>query len=145
MLGGYLGSGKTTLAKSMVQDPNCAATIFYEADMFFTDGSGKYTFDFNSLHDAHEWCRSSVFRLIEQGYSVIVSNTFTTEWEMSPYILKAALNDYKIMIIECVNEFESVHGVPPETIKKMQARWIPNGGLNFTVNIDKVVYLTYKV
>ncbi len=56
-----------------------------------------------------------------------VANTFTTRMEVDRYtsgVQKMGLGELvKIEVIKCNGGFESVHGVPEETIKKMAKRW----------------------
>jgi energy-coupling factor transporter ATP-binding protein EcfA2 len=79
LLRGLPGSGKSTLSKSI-------SGIHFEADMYFMKDD-KYQFDITRLKDAHQWCQEGV----EKGMTVlnqsriVVSNTFTQEWEMLPY------------------------------------------------------------
>ena len=87
LLRGLPGSGKSTLAKSL-------GGVYREADMYFMSKTEWNLYEFNAskLKDAHEWCRSSVEGCMEDNITnpklftrIIVSNTFTQEWEMQPY------------------------------------------------------------
>jgi predicted kinase len=79
LLRGLPGSGKSTLAKSI-------SDCYFEADMWFVQEDGTYKFDPLEIKKAHEWCQTIVNGKMSIGVSkVVVSNTFTQEWEMKPY------------------------------------------------------------
>ena len=118
LLRGLPGSGKSTLAKSL-------GGKHFEADMYFVRDN-EYKFDVTKLKEAHEWCRSSIGGLmINEEPKLVVSNTFTQEWEMKPYIDLAKMYGYRVysLIVEnrhgCVNE----HGVPEEKLEQMKNRF----------------------
>lgn len=115
---GISGSGKSTLAKSL-------GGKHFEADMYFVR-DGEYKFDAAKLKDAHEWCRSSVGGLmINEEPKLVVSNTFTQEWEMKPYYELAEKYDYIVysLIVENRHGGVNKHGVPEETLAKMKNRF----------------------
>ena len=114
---GLPGSGKSTFT-------NHLDGIAVEADMYFMKG-GEYKFDTTKLGRAHEWCQENVKSLLESGEDVIVSNTFTTEKEMKPYLDMAKEFDYRVMslIVENRHGGKSVHGVPEPTMEKMEKRF----------------------
>ena len=78
---GIAGSGKTTFVKKTFPE-----AAHYEADMFF-EQKGEYKFDASKLKEAHNWCRKRVYECIRNKKLVVVSNTFTQFWEVSPYIV----------------------------------------------------------
>jgi hypothetical protein len=60
------------------------------------------------------------------GYKrVIVSNTFTQEWEMKPYYEMAEEYGYRVysLIVENRHSGVNEHGVPDETLEKMENRF----------------------
>lgn len=121
LIRGLPGSGKTTLALSMVGENR---DIFHiEADMFFLDAHGVYRFDKSRLRAAHDWCYTHATNHLRMGKTVIVSNTFTRIQEMQPYIKYAMRHNHDWQIIVCHGEYPSIHNVPPETIARMKARW----------------------
>ena len=121
LIRGLPGSGKTTLALSMVEENR---DIFHiEADMFFLDEHGVYRFDRSRLRAAHDWCYTHATNHLRMGETVIVSNTFTLLQEMQPYIKYAMRHNIDWQIIVCRGEYPSIHNVPPETIARMKARW----------------------
>lgn len=123
LLRGLPGCGKSSLAKSLMN----AYTGHIEADMFFTDNEGNYNFDSSKLKEAHEWCQKQADAYMSPyGYNtIIVSNTFTQEWEMKPYYEMAEQNGYTVFSLVVENRHGGVneHGVPEETLTKMENRF----------------------
>lgn len=117
LIRGTPGSGKSTLAGLF---PQCN---HFEADMFFLDYEGKYNFDGSKIKEAHAWCQRETEESISNGHSVIVSNTFTTKWELKPYFNIAKKYDIVPTVILIQNQFESVHGVPEDIMRKMEQRF----------------------
>lgn len=120
---GLPGSGKSTEALRLIAE-NPEKFHWYEADMFFINEKTKeYQFDPSLLGQAHKWCQFKTEESLKLGFNVIVSNTFSTEWEFKPYKLLA--NKYKIPlnIRQMNNKFASIHNVPESSIIKMQNRW----------------------
>ena len=122
LLRGLPGSGKSTLAKMLVGDKEYRHK---EADMYFIDEDGNYQFDVTSLRDAHAWCQEEVEFLMKYEHKVVVSNTFTQEWEMLPYYDLAKKYGYKVHSLICENRHGGVneHNVPQETLEKMKQRF----------------------
>jgi len=118
LLRGLPGSGKSTLAK-MIGDS------YFEADMYFME-DGIYNFDPSGLKDAHEWCRNSTETAMRRGEDkVIVSNTFTQEWEMKAYYELAEKYGYRVHSIIIENRHGGVneHGVPDDKLEIMKNRF----------------------
>ena len=115
---GLPGSGKTTLAKALVD--NGEADCHYEADMYF-ELDGVYRFDGSKLREAHAWCNAQAVKALSEGKKVVVSNTFSQKWEAQPYLDMVASSEVKV--ITATGEFQSVHDVPQASIDKMKARW----------------------
>jgi GTPase SAR1 family protein len=144
---GLPGSGKTTIAKALIDGAKreliaefgeddapihnnflmCAADDFFYADGVCREGTihyGPYEFDPNKLRDAHDECQRKAFgAMMDDSTLVVVHNTFSQMWEMTPYLAMAKVYDYSIQVIECKGGFGSVHGVPDEAIDRMRARW----------------------
>lgn len=103
-----------------------AQTGHVEADMFFMK-NGEYNFDASKLKEAHEWCQKQTDAYMSPyGYNtVIVSNTFTQEWEMKPYYELAEKYDFVVFSLIVENRHGGVneHGVPDETLEKMEKRF----------------------
>lgn len=117
LLRGLPGSGKSTLAKLI-----CNQHV--EADMYFMQ-DGEYKFDATKLKQAHEWCHNKTEEWLKTGYNVAVSNTFTMEWEMMPYIALAKEYGYMVhtIIVENRHGNENIHDCPKPTIDKMRGRF----------------------
>ena len=113
------GAGKSTLAKQL-------GGMKFEADMYFIDTHGNYEFDASKLKDAHNWCRHSVMDAMKFGHPlIVVSNTFTQEWEMEAYYLLAKELDYTIFSLIVENRHNGVneHGVQVEKLDQMKSRF----------------------
>jgi predicted kinase len=123
LLRGLPGSGKSTLAKSI-------GGIHFEADMYFMKDD-KYQFDITRLKDAHSWCQTQVSNAMLLNYAaninerIVVSNTFTQEWEMTHYFELAEKHGYKVYSLICENRHGGVneHGVPEDKLKIMKNRF----------------------
>jgi predicted kinase len=118
LLRGLPGSGKSTLAESL-------GGQHMEADKYFTY-EGKYEFDVTKLKDAHDWCQNAVRVFMEnKNKRVVVSNTFTQEWEMKPYFDLAEEHGYRVysLIVENRHGGVNEHGVPEDKLKLMKKRF----------------------
>ncbi len=116
---GLPGSGKSTFAKSI-----CNQHI--EADMYFIDPvTGEYRFIASKIKQAHEWCQNRTEGWMIQGYNVVVSNTFTQEWEMDVYFELAKKYNYKVfqVIVENHHGNTNEHNVPEDKIEQMKNRF----------------------
>lgn len=123
ILRGLPGSGKTTLAKSI-------GAVHFEADMYFMEGN-EYKFDVTKLKKAHAWCQDQVRISMKRSDKTIgdlriaVSNTFTQEWEMEPYVEMAKEYGFKVFILIVENRHGGVnqHEVPEDKIELMKNRF----------------------
>ena len=124
---GIPGSGKSTFANLVWNN-----YAICEADKFFYDKEGNYNFDASKLKQAHEWCQNEVETKMKDNQNnpqfypeIVVSNTFTQEWEMQAYFNLAKKYDYKIfsVIVENRHGSTNVHNVPDDTLKKMRDRF----------------------
>jgi len=130
LLRGLPGSGKTTLAHSI-------GGTWVEADHYFLNENGDYEFYGSKLKDAHKWCQDSVeeamtwdehpeIEFLSAGVSkIVVSNTFTQEWEMQPYYDLAEKHGYKVYSLVVENRHGGVneHGVPEDKLEIMKNRF----------------------
>jgi hypothetical protein len=78
----------------------------------------------NKLSEAHEWCREMTATSLQQGYNVVVSNTFTTQRELNPYFEIAMELGITPQVISVHGSFGSIHNVPAEAMDRMRRRWI---------------------
>ena len=116
---GVPGSGKTTLARQLT------ANVF-EADHYFYDNDGNYTFVPSEIKEAHKECQQFVGFAMESNIEKIaVSNTFTQEWEMEEYFKLAEKYNYKVvsLIIENRHGSKNLHGVPDDKVEIMRNRF----------------------
>jgi predicted kinase len=115
---GVPGSGKSQFAKSIFAD------VYLETDMYFMK-DGEYKFDISKLKEAHLWCQRSTEHNMQEGNHIVVSNTFTQEWEMKPYLDLAEQYGYQVttVIVENRHGSKDIHGVPEETLQKMKDRF----------------------
>ena len=120
---GVSGSGKTTYAKELSERYACR---YFEADMWFVRGDGEYIFDPKELPRAHRWCFDEVYAEMQNGRTVIVSNTFTRTWEMRNYIEAAVDHGYEIRIITCRGQYQNTHGLSEKDVARQVARFQSN-------------------
>lgn len=127
LIRGVSGAGKTTLAEALLND----TTLHVEADMFFMR-DGEYKFDATKLSDAHKECFDTFTVAIADYHitRVIVSNTFTTLWEIQPYINYAKHHNCKLTVltVEKCHDSANVHGVPEAVIRQQHERFQRIGG-----------------
>jgi predicted kinase len=124
LIRGIPGSGKSSLARTIWND-----YAICEADKFFEDEAGNYNFDPSKIRQAHVWCKEQVETRMKdnsvnpQYYpEIVVSNTFTQEWELADYYKLAEQYGYKVfsLIVENRHGGKDVHGVPEEKLVQME-------------------------
>jgi predicted kinase len=123
LLRGLPGSGKSTIASMLVGEKDYCHK---EADMFFVDSEGNYKFQPSEIKHAHAWCQEEVEFLLRHEHSpVVVSNTFTQEWEMEAYYKLAEKYGYRVHSIVIENRHGGVnqHGVPADKVEMMKERF----------------------
>lgn len=127
LLRGLPGSGKSTFANFIWSNG-----VICEADQYFVDEDGNYNFDGSKIKDAHKWCRDKVEKMMKdnevngQYYpEIVVSNTFTQEWEMEEYYKLAEKYGYTVFSIIVENRHGGVneHGVPADKLEQMRNRF----------------------
>ena len=120
---GLPGSGKSSFAKSI-------GGIHIEADQFFMM-NGKYNFDLTKIKLAHKYCQNQTEAWMKNdgiqvnSSKIVVSNTFTQEWEMQPYYELAEKYGYRVfsLIVENRHEGKNIHGVPDDKLEVMKNRF----------------------
>ncbi len=118
LLRGLPGSGKSTLAKSL-------GGKHLEADMYFMK-DGEYKFDASKLKEAHKYCQDQAYLAMATNWErIVISNTFTTPWEMDYYFQLAERYGYRVYSLICENRHSGTnqHGVPEEKLKQMEERF----------------------
>lgn len=126
---GPSGIGKSTLAEALLDK---VGGVWREADTYFMSEDGHYVFTPQDLNNAHTWCQQECKEWMEAGCdNIIISNTFTTEWERRPYIEHAKNYGYEIVIVHmeavrgldaCTLANRSVHSVPVHVISSQLDR-----------------------
>jgi NEDD4-binding protein 2 len=95
LMRGISGSGKSTIAKSLVGDGKIFST-----DDFFMQGN-RYVFEPKNIGANHKLNQSRTEEAMKQGTSpIIIDNTNTESWEMKPYVLLADKYGYSVKIVE---------------------------------------------
>lgn len=139
LIRGLPGSGKSTLAYMMREwywqlGVNAE---HHEADTYHYTPDGYYVFDPVNVPFAHKRCQQDVkFSMAPDDDDfkptniIIVSNTFTRQWEMEPYRELAREHGYRVTEIAVKGDWtdaelaaRNVHSVPVEVIAQMRARW----------------------
>lgn len=123
---GLPGDGKSTLGQVLAS----FGARHVEADQFFCL-SGQYRFDPSKLHDAHTWCQDEVDYAMHHDYRlIVVTNTFTRNREMAPYVELAKNNNYRYHVVTKESGYgtvglasRNIHNVLLETIDQMKHRW----------------------
>jgi ABC-type molybdenum transport system ATPase subunit/photorepair protein PhrA len=129
ILRGLPGSGKSALSNTIVD-----SIAVCEADQYFVDKeTGEYKFNPDEIKIAHQWCKDEVENRMKYNqdtygldYSeIVVSNTFTQEWEMDPYFKLAEKYGYRVfsLIVENRHGGKNTHGVPDEKVEVMKNRF----------------------
>uniref|UniRef100_A0A8D3AEM4 NEDD4 binding protein 2 n=1 Tax=Scophthalmus maximus TaxID=52904 RepID=A0A8D3AEM4_SCOMX len=126
MLRGAPGSGKTSLARAMLEH-NPGGVILCTDDYFAR--LGQYQFDPTALGEAHEWNHKRAKEAFDRGTNpIIIDNTNMQGWEMKPYVVQALKHGYKVLFREPDTwwknkprelERRNTHNVPVETIRRM--------------------------
>jgi predicted kinase len=126
LLRGLPGSGKTTLAKIILQLRSTDEPEILSADDFFEDKEGDYNFDPTKLKEAHNYCQFRCSeRMRQQKAKIVVANTFTQEWEMDEYFKMAERYNYRVhtVVVENRHGNENIHGVPEDKLQQMKNRF----------------------
>jgi hypothetical protein len=97
-----------------------------EADQYFIDPkTQEYKFDVSKIKDAHADCQTKCTEWMKIGHQIVVSNTFTQEWEMKPYFDMAEKYGYQVfsIIVENRHGGKNIHGVPDDKLEVMKNRF----------------------
>lgn len=115
---GLPGSGKSTASELLVDHS-------ISADEFFDTFYGG-VFHPHLLPTAHKWCQDCAKGWMDSGIKKIgVHNTFTRVREMRPYFELADKYQYRVitLVVENRHGNKSIHGVPEETMERMENRF----------------------
>lgn len=124
---GLPGAGKSTLARKI-------SPLVFEADDYFIE-HGVYLFNPERLSNAHNSCLARTKEALESGAEIVaVANTFSRQWELTPYYnlisphMDCSVVEITVQVPSLSDEelaARCIHKVPVETIKKMRERWEP--------------------
>jgi predicted kinase len=126
LLRGLPGSGKSTFANVILQQPSNNPQEVLSADDFFVNNEGVYVFDSSKIKEAHNYCQFRCSERMRQGIArIVVANTFTQEWEMEEYFKMSERYNYRVhtVIMENRHGNENVHGVPDDKLQQMKNRF----------------------
>ena len=128
LIRGVPGSGKSTFAHTIWND-----YAICEADQYFVNKeTGEYKFNPDEIKIAHQWCKDEVENRMKDNQvnpqyypEIVVSNTFTQEWEMESYYKLAEKYGYRVfsLIVENRHGGKNTHGVPDEKVELMKNRF----------------------
>jgi predicted kinase len=128
LIRGVPGSGKSTFAHTIWND-----YVICEADQYFVNKeTGEYKFNPDEIKIAHQWCKDEVENRMKDNQvnpqyypEIVVSNTFTQEWEMESYYKLAEKYGYRVfsLIVENRHGGKNTHGVPEEKLEIMKNRF----------------------
>ena len=117
---GLPGSGKSTLALVIAARLDF---LHFETDMFLETPDG-YSFSPERLEAAKIWCFNAVGRALECGTKAVVSNVFDRIEHMERFLCLSS----NCLVIECTQQYGSVHSVPETVVEAMRASWEPYPG-----------------
>jgi len=126
---GIPGSGKSSWAEKHY--PECHHC---SADNYFTSEDGEYEFNPAEIGNAHRSCMKAFLTAIEfceqidSQWPIVVDNTHTQLWELSPYLQVARAMGYDVTVVtvQCdidVAAKRNTHGVPENAIHAMANRF----------------------
>ena len=124
LLRGVSGAGKSTVAELFID-----SDILSTDDFFMKDG--EYQFDANSLVENHMKCTAEADRIMNLAttedavHTLVIHNTFTKQWEMTPYLILAEKYGYTVhtLIVENRHESKSIHDVPQTAVDAQRDRF----------------------
>lgn len=123
ILRGVSGAGKSTYTQRNFPD-----AVVASADHFFGHGEA-YKFDPKKIGKAHEYSFETFKKAVDSKQpSIVVDNTNTQKWEFERYVKYAEQHGYTVNVVRLkvdpnVAASRNVHGVPYDTVMKMQNRF----------------------
>ena len=124
---GVSGAGKSSVADCIAagRDQWHPVPVFSTDDYFMVNG--EYKFDGEKIPQYHKLCQADVEEAMKDWNinTIVVANTFTTEWEMEPYFKLAKKHDYNVhtIIVENRHGSKSIHNVPSKVITMQKERF----------------------
>lgn len=122
------GSGATTMADALVAlAPDKMVRL--EADDYFLDKKGNYSYNPTLISEAHEDCKQRFLKAMNKELDIIISNTSVKFWEWIDYKTLAEKEGYMVHVITKENHHDgmTIHDVPMTTVMRMKR--------NFEVNL----------
>jgi len=160
-------TGKSFTAKEVLEKADSEGRILSTDDYWYEinkpDKPDEYSFNHRLLGKAHGWNQQRSFRLIEEGFPlIIIDNTNTTYREFSVYVEYAVPQNYKVLVQEPTSDrwqeivsllantrankkelkswaktleegSKETHNVPAWAIEKMMWRWEPTEDIEFQI------------
>lgn len=123
ILRGVSGAGKSTYTQRNFPD-----AVVASADHFFGHGE-DYKFNPKLIGKAHDYSFKTFTKAVDSKQpSIVVDNTNTQKWEFERYVKYAQENGYTVNVVRLlvdpkVAAARNVHGVPYDTVMKMQSRF----------------------
>ena len=115
------GAGSSFVSKLLSE--NGKYPVLATDDYFMVNG--EYKFDKTKLHYYHQLCLQDTEKeMIKEIEKIFVTNTFTTEKELKPYIDLSKKYDYNLisLIVENRHGNKNIHNCPEESLIKMNNR-----------------------
>ena len=118
LLRGSAGSGKSTLAQQFINSGLCK--YWAETDkLFYTNGI--YQFDAAKLHHYHKLTFNYFCNYIHANDgNIVVSNTNIKKSWYFEYVEYARRANFNVTELILNQQFENIHGVPPEKVAQMR-------------------------
>ena len=124
LLRGLPGAGKSSLAN--VLSENGKYPVFAIDDYFTNKITGEYVFNFAENYLAYQQCEILCKKAIAKGITkVFIDNTFTLDWELTPYFKLAAEFDYMLYVItvEKYHDNKNIHDISQVQLEKMAEKY----------------------
>lgn len=119
LIRGLPGSGKSTMAKQFV----AKGWVLCEADEYFYNSKGVYSFNPKELKHAHAACLLKARKALYHKQDVIVCNTFVKKCEMQPYYDLAEEFEATLSVAVKIENYGNIHGVPDWKMEQMATNW----------------------
>lgn len=117
ILQGVPGSGKSVFARKVMTKTINAVIV--STDEWRFDLQGNYVHDPAKNRMQHQAAQQKARVLLSLGCSVIVDNTNITNAHIKPYVQMATEMGVEVNFMRITGDFDNIHDVPPETIKRM--------------------------
>jgi len=122
LIRGLPGSGKSTMAKKIMDMNPDKEYIHYENDMFLYE-NGQYVWTPRKFKVARNLCYIGTVDALNRGMNVIVTNCFLTKKSLNRYA--KLVHEMDLTIIEAKGNYTSIHNVPEKMINKMREIYEP--------------------